>query len=40
VWCVTVWNTDVDGTETPTAAGNSTWNYSQAGGLAKGVCAP
>jgi len=38
VWCVTVWNTDVDGTATPTADGNSTWNYSQAGGLAKGIC--
>ena len=37
-WCVTVWNTDVDGTATPTAEGNATWSYSQAAGLFKGIC--
>jgi prepilin-type N-terminal cleavage/methylation domain-containing protein len=38
LWCVTVWNTDVDGTATPTAEGNATWSYSQAAGLFKGIC--
>ena len=37
-WCVTVWNTEVDGTADPAAAGGATWSYDETDGLKKGVC--
>ncbi len=37
-WCVTVWNTEVDGTADPTVAGAATWSYDETDGLKKGVC--
>ena len=38
-WCVTVWNTDVDGTgATPAASNSATWSYDSVAGLKRGVC--
>ncbi len=37
-WCVTVWNTEVDGTADPMVPGAATWSYDETDGLKKGVC--
>jgi type IV pilus assembly protein PilA len=37
VWCVTVWNVEVDGT-TPANPGSATWSYSATAGLKRGTC--
>ena len=37
-WCVTAWNTDVDGTANPTATGSATWSYDSVAGLKRGIC--
>ncbi len=36
-WCVTVWNTEVDGASAA-HPGSATWSYSAANGLKRGTC--
>jgi prepilin-type N-terminal cleavage/methylation domain-containing protein len=36
-WCVTVWNTEVDGASAANP-GSATWSYDASGGLKRGTC--